>query len=123
LERNRSETRLLLFDHYHGAMCRVAQSETAFPVREPGFGYLVQAEWRDSADASDQRGWVDQTSAALAPFAAEIAYSANLGDEGSDGVRRCYGPNYPRLSAIKRKYDPDNLFRMNQNILPAAQTR
>lgn len=120
-QRNRSEKKLILFDHYHGEMCRVAQGETAFAVREPGFGFLVQAEWRDSADARDQRQWVDQTMDALAPFAADIAYSANLGDEGHDRVRRCYGPNYSRLSEIKRKYDPDNLFRMNHNILPSAE--
>jgi FAD/FMN-containing dehydrogenase len=118
-ERNGSQTKLLWFDHYHGAMCRVAQDATAFPVREPGFGFLVQAEWRDPAETVSQTAWVDETMDAIAPFFTDVAYSANLGDEGADRVRRCYGPNYARLSALKRKYDPDNVLRLNQNILPA----
>ncbi len=120
-ERNSSQTRLLWLDHYHGAMCRVAQDATAFPVREPGFGFLVQAEWRDPAETGSQTAWVDETMDAMAPFLSDLAYPANLGDEGPDRVRRCYGPNYTRLSALKRKYDPDNVFRLNQNILPATE--
>jgi hypothetical protein len=117
-EGNSSQSKLLWFDHYHGAMSRIAQDATAFAVREPGFGFLVEAEWLGPADTGPQTAWVDRTMDSMAPFLADIAYAANLGDEGTDRVRRCYGPNYARLSAIKRKYDPDNLFRLNQNILP-----
>lgn len=118
--RNVSAERSLWLDHYHGAMCRVAQDATAFAVRENGYGFLIQSEWRAPAEASDQIAWVNQTSDAMAPFAADIAYVANLGDETPDRIRRCYGPNYPRLAMLKRKYDPDNFFRLNQNIAPVS---
>ena len=116
--RNTSPARLISLDHYHGAMCRVAQEATAFSVRENGFGFLVQSEWDKPEEASVQIAWIDATIAALSPFSSQTAYVANLGDEGPDRIKRCYGPNYPRLAALKRKYDPDNFFRLNQNILP-----
>jgi FAD/FMN-containing dehydrogenase len=114
-----SPSKLLWLDHYHGAMCRVAQSATAFSVRETGFSFLIQSEWSAPQEARTETEWVDRAVEALAPFASDIGYVANLGEEGTDRVKRCYGPNYPRLAEIKRKYDPDNFFRMNQNILPA----
>ena len=117
--RNPSPIKLLWLDHYHGAMCRVAQDATAFSVRETGYGLMVQSEWSTPADARRQTAWVDETMKAMTPFTADIIYVASLGEEGSDRVRRCYGPNYPRLAALKRKYDPDNFFRLNQNIMPA----
>jgi len=116
--RNTSPARLISLDHYHGAMCRVAQEATAFSVRENGFGFLVQSEWDKPEEASVQIAWIDATIAALSPFSSQTAYVANLGDERPDRIKRCYGPNYPRLAALKRKYDPDNFFRLNQNILP-----
>lgn len=118
--RNFSAARSFWLDHYHGAMCRVPQGATAFSVREPGFGFLIQSEWSTPAEIRAQTAWVDETMEAMKPFAAGISYVANLGDEGPDGVRRCYGPNYPRLAALKRKYDPENLFRLNQNIPPGS---
>jgi hypothetical protein len=106
------------FDHYHGAMCRVPQQATAFPVREPGFGYLVQSEWDTAAQARVQIEWVERSVEAMTPLSAEVAYVANLGQESHDRIRGCYGPNYGRLAALKGKYDPANFFRLNQNIPP-----
>jgi FAD binding domain/Berberine and berberine like len=121
IARDASPERLLWMDYYHGAMCRVAQSATAFSVRESGYSFLIQSEWSAPQQAPAHIAWVDETVAALVPFSTETVYVANLGEEGSDRVRRCYGPNYARLAEIKRKYDPDNFFRLNQNILPAAR--
>ena len=115
---NQSTAKSLWMDFYHGAMCRIAQSATAFPVRESGYGFLIQSQWNADAVAPDQIQWVDDTIGALAPFAADLSYVANLGDETPERIRRCYGPNYARLAELKRKYDPDNLFRLNQNIAP-----
>ena len=116
---NPAASKLFFLDHYHGAMSRVPQDTTAFSVREPGFGFLVQSDWSTSDEARLQTAWVDETTQAMKPFASDIVYVASLGDEGPDRVKRCYGPNYARLAALKRKYDPDNFFRLNQNILPA----
>ena len=56
--------------------------------------------------------------AVLRPFAMDAVYVNNLGDEGPDRVKAAFGENYDRLLRLKRKYDPNNLFRLNQNIRP-----
>ncbi|MCX2728471.1 BBE domain-containing protein [Thermomicrobium sp. 4228-Ro] len=53
------------------------------------------------------------------PALPKAVYVNELGDEGNERVRAAYGPNYERLSQLKRRYDPNNLFRLSQNILPA----
>jgi FAD/FMN-containing dehydrogenase len=118
--RNPSAAKLFWLDHYHGAMCRIAQEASAFAVREPGYGFLVYSEWRDPREAPQQVRWVDGAIEAMRPFSAEVCYVANLGDEPPDRIRACYGPNYARLAALKKNYDPDNFFRLNQNIPPAT---
>jgi Berberine and berberine like. len=65
--------------------------------------------------------WARAFWAAMRPFATGGVYVNNLGEEGEDRVRAAYGANYARLAALKAKYDPDNLFRLNQNIRPAGQ--
>jgi hypothetical protein len=57
----------------------------------------------------------------MQPFFEEGVYVNNLGDEGEDRVQAAYGANYGRLATLKEKYDPTNLFRLNQNIRPTAQ--
>ena len=118
--RNPSTAKLFWFDHYHGAMCRIAQEASAFAVREPGYGFLVRSEWRDPREAPRQIRWVEGAIEAMRPFSAEVCYVANLGDEPPDRIRACYGPNYGRLVALKKNYDPDNFFRLNQNIPPTS---
>ena len=56
----------------------------------------------------------------MRPFSTGAVYVNNLGDEGEDRVRAAYGPNYQKLVALKNKYDPTNLFRLNQNIRPTV---
>jgi FAD/FMN-containing dehydrogenase len=58
----------------------------------------------------------------MRPHLEESVYVNNLGDEGPSRVRAAYGENYSRLAAVKRTYDPGNIFRANQNIDPAAET-
>ena len=58
----------------------------------------------------------------MQPHLEESVYVNNLGDEGPGRVQAAYGVNYPRLAAMKRTYDPDNLFRANQNIDPSTDT-
>ena len=56
----------------------------------------------------------------MRPFGTNGVYVNNLGDEGEDRVRAAYGANYQRLAALKRKFDPANLFRANQNVRPVG---
>lgn len=105
--------------HWHGAPCRIPLDAAAFPLREPGFNFLVTALWNDPAQQDTCIGWVEEVWNAVAPYTIG-AYSNLMEDEGAKRVLEAYGKNYSRLVKLKRKYDPKNLFRLNQNINPAA---
>ena len=102
-----------------GAVGRVGNEESAFNGRTAGFTYNIGActETRDGFE--QERDWVRDFWSALAPWH-EGVYVNFLGDEGADRVREAYGSaKYDRLQVLKRKYDPDNFFRFNQNISPS----
>ena len=101
----------------HGAATRVGVTETAFAFREEHFEVMHLAGWEDGAEAQHVH-WVRQSWQALQPFASQHAYVNFLDYEGTARVRAAYGPNYERLVALKTKYDPDNVFHLNQNIKP-----
>jgi FAD/FMN-containing dehydrogenase len=110
----------LLIEHFHGAAVRVGVSDTAFPHRTAGYNLLVLGQWLDPAQGERCTAWVRETFAAMQPFMASGRYVNYLGDEeGGDPVAAAYGPNYARLQRLKATYDPDNFFRLNQNIRPA----
>jgi len=110
----------ILFEHFHGAACRKAVTDTAFPHRAPGFNFLGLGEWKDAGDSARQIAWVRDTYAAMKPFMTAGRYVNYLSDdEMGDGASAAFGPNQARLREIKRKYDPANVFHLNQNIAPA----
>jgi FAD/FMN-containing dehydrogenase len=109
----------LLLEHIHGAATRVGVSETAFPHRHEGYNFLVVSEWLDPADNAQNIAWARESYDAMRPSFAAGRYVNYLGDDdGEDAVAAAYGPNYQRLRALKAKYDPANLFHLNQNIEP-----
>jgi len=109
----------IYIERMHGAAARVGVDDTAFPLRSPGYNVLVLAQWTDPADDERCTAWARETYAAIKPFVALGRYVNYLDDdEPGDQVAVAYGPNYRRLREIKAKYDPDNFFRMNQNIRP-----
>ena len=109
----------LLIEQFGGAVARVAADETPFAHRDALFNFAVIARWTDPATASTHIDWARRTSEAVHPFASGGVYVNYLGAEGRDRIRAAYGAaKYERLVAVKRKYDPTNLFRVNQNILP-----
>jgi FAD/FMN-containing dehydrogenase len=109
----------MLFEHFHGAVTRIGESETAVPHREPGWNLLVPSVWTDPADTDANIRWTRETFAALGPQFATRRWLNYLGDDqGDDAIRAAYGPNYERLRDIKRHYDPDNVFHLNHNIAP-----
>jgi FAD/FMN-containing dehydrogenase len=110
----------LLLEHIHGAATRVGIGETAFPHRREGYNFLVVSEWLDSADNAQNIAWARESYDAMRPSFSAGRYVNYLGDDdGEDAVAAAYGPNYQRLRALKAKYDPANLFHLNQNIRPA----
>ena len=105
--------------HVGGAMARVAADATAYPQRKAHFIMNVHTRWREAADDAACIGWARKLFQAAAPYALGSAYVNFMPDDEGDRIEKVYGPNFKRLAAIKRKYDPNNLFRSNQNIKPA----
>jgi FAD/FMN-containing dehydrogenase len=111
----------LLLEHLHGAVTRINPVDTAFPHRAEGFNLLFLSEWHDPKQNDACVAWARESYAAVQSFVGVNRYVNYLdGDERSDAIAAAYGPNYLRLQQIKAKYDPTNLFHMNQNILPRA---
>jgi FAD/FMN-containing dehydrogenase len=102
-----------------GAMARVPVDATAFAHRDKAFYVAADNAWEDESRPEPHVAWAHAFGQAVRPHA-DGAYSGFLEDEGEDRVRAAYSPEtYTRLAAIKRRYDPDNLFRLNPNIQPA----
>jgi FAD/FMN-containing dehydrogenase len=109
----------VLLEHFHGAVTRVGISDTAYPHRAEGYNLLVLSQWMDPKHNEACIGWARDAYATLQPFVGSGRYVNYLGDdERDDVVAAAYGPNYQRLQRIKASYDPENVFRMNQNIRP-----
>ncbi|MCA1844426.1 MAG: FAD-binding oxidoreductase, partial [Actinobacteria bacterium] len=104
-----------ILEQFHGAVTRVAATDTAYPHREPGWNLIVISEWLDAMDDDANVAWAKETFGTMASFMVEGAYVNYLGDDEADRVRAAYGPNWDRLVALKRRMDPDNFFRLNQN--------
>ena len=103
-----------------GAMSRVPAEETAFGDRSAAFLLEISSTWADPQDSGRNIGWTRDFWADMKRFSSGGVYLnfPGLGEEGEDLVRAAYGANYERLVALKNKYDPQNLFRLNQNIKP-----
>ena len=101
-----------------GAAHRVGKNDTAFSYRDANYTHVLAAMYPDPADTQKNVEWVRTYWDALHPYSAGGAYVNFMMDEGDDRIAASYRDNYKRLVEIKRKYDPNNLFCMNQNIKP-----
>jgi FAD/FMN-containing dehydrogenase len=109
----------ILLEHFHGAVTRVGVTETAVPHRDEGWNLLLPGVWMDPADSDANIAWGRETFAAMRPHFGTGRWLNYLGDDqADDAIRAAYGPNYSRLVEIKRRYDPDNVFHLNHNIVP-----
>jgi FAD/FMN-containing dehydrogenase len=102
-----------------GAAARVPVDATAFPHRAEQYDLLILTQWSDPGRSDEHVGWTRSAFDALRPHLEDAVYVNNLGAEGAERVRSAYGPNHARLAALKRTYDPTNVFRLNQNVPPA----
>jgi FAD/FMN-containing dehydrogenase len=104
---------------YGGAIADVPDDDTAFSHRDAMFEYVAGTGWTRSDEDDARIAAARRCAAALEPYA-KGAYVNTMGDEGVAGVRRAYPPHkLARLTALKDRYDPDNVFRLNQNIAPS----
>jgi FAD/FMN-containing dehydrogenase len=104
-----------------GAAARVADDATPFAYREGGWAGVIVGVDPDPANAALITSWAREYWEELHPTSAGGAYINFMGEEGQDRVRASYLGNYDRLAQVKAHYDPDNVFHINQNILPAAR--
>ena len=118
---NRAESplSLVLIEHLGGAVARVAADATAFAHRHATYNLAIIGRWLESADAETTIAWARGFHEAITPYAAGV-YMNYLGvGDGQERVREAYDAEvYERLVALKREYDPTNLFHRNQNIRP-----
>jgi FAD/FMN-containing dehydrogenase len=102
----------------NGACHRVASDATAFAYRDATFATVIAGMWPDAAQNEDNIAWVRDFYEATAPHSEEGGYINFMASDDQDRIRANYRENYDRLVDVKRKYDPDNLFHLNQNIRP-----
>ena len=107
----------------NGAAARVGKTETAWNYRSANWSQVMVGVDPDPANKEKISKWAKDYFNALHPFSAGGAYVNFMMDEGEERVKATYGDNYQRLAEIKAKYDPTNLFRVNQNIKPAGTKR
>jgi FAD/FMN-containing dehydrogenase len=105
---------------YLGAVTRVDATATAFAHRAPGYSLLIVSQWPDARETEPNITWARETFDALHPYLANRSYVNNLTAEDGRMVHQVWGANYERLVTIKRRYDPDNVFRLNHNIDPGS---
>ncbi len=111
---------MVLFFHLHGAAARIDRDATAFGLRDDQWDYDVISQWTDPAEAAQHIQWTRDFWNAVEPFASGEVYVNHLDAEEAGRIRAAYHHNYDRLVALKNKYDPTNLFRLNQNIRPTV---
>ena len=117
---DRARTSVVAYRASGGESGRVANDATAFSHRDTIGNLLAIADWRHGDDPTEHISWLRQYWASLEPFTKGF-YSNDSGVEATDAtVHANYGRNYKRLVAIKNKYDPTNLFRLNANVEPSV---
>jgi FAD/FMN-containing dehydrogenase len=123
VSRTPSPLTIVYLEQVHGAAARVAVAETAFPHRGDRWDFAILTQWAEPREAEVNIAWTKEFFEAMRPHLDESVYVNNLGEEGDDRVRAAFGMNYERLAALKRKYDPENFFRLNQNVRPRDTAR
>jgi FAD/FMN-containing dehydrogenase len=113
---------LVIVRHLGGAISRVGAAETAFGDRSSEWMLSIDSSWLDPADDEENIAYTRAFWDAAVPFSDGKTYFnfPGLFEEGDAAVRSSYGANHARLTRIKAAYDPENVFRLNQNIRPAA---
>ena len=115
-----SESSGITLTYWHGPWSSKPHNN-AFGFRRTGFEYWVHSYWKKASEYDRSWNWVERFFSALEPHSSGAVYVNGLENEDETRVRAAYGEHYARLSEIKSTYDPDNFFRVNQNIKPGIQ--
>ena len=106
--------------HLGGAIQRAGPDAAAFGHRGAGFDFTILTVWKDPAEDAEHMGWARDLFTAMEPYSTGVSVN-NLGSEGADRVKAAYAPDtFQHLVQLKSTYDPDNIFRVNQNVAPRA---
>jgi hypothetical protein len=108
----------VVVEYYGGAAGRVSVSESAFAQRHAQYSINITAQCTDPGESLRQSEGARGLADSMRPFSSGGYLLNFLGDEGEDTIKATFGPNYDRLRAVKKKYDPKNFFSLNQNIKP-----
>jgi FAD/FMN-containing dehydrogenase len=111
---------VIILQQAGGETARRGAGDTAYGNRDANWNFIPCAISEDPAEDARNMAWVRSVFDAMRPFATGGVYVNDLGEEGEDRIRAAYGANYDRLARVKARFDPANLFRLNQNIQPAA---
>jgi FAD/FMN-containing dehydrogenase len=109
----------VLVQTVRGAAARVPSDAMAFAHRSLPYAPVIASQWTDAAETERNIKWAREFASALQPFAGSAVYVNDMSHDDADRVPAAYGTNYERLAALKKTYDPDNLFRLNPNIRPS----
>lgn len=110
----------VVIEYYGGAAGRIGISQTAFAQRQAEYDIGYMAQWTDPAEKDVHVAWARDMAEALRPHTSGGHLLNFLGEESPDMIQAAFGPNYARLTQVKKKYDPTNFFSINQNVKPAA---
>jgi len=112
----------LIIERPHGAALRHDPASTAFPHRSPGFSILILGQWQTADKSEENLFWVRETFDRLGPHAGSGVYGNYLGEDDLQArLDEAFGGNLGRLRALKDRFDPENVFHLNQNIRPSSQ--
>jgi len=108
----------LIVEHLHGVASRVPVDSTACTLRMTGFNVVIISQWTHADDTERNIAWARETFSSLTPYLAPTRYVNYLEGDATEPAAAAYGPNLRRLRDVKTKWDPDNFFHKNVNILP-----
>jgi hypothetical protein len=107
-----------VIEHYAGAAGPVPNDATAYPHRHLPWDIIFGSQWTDPTETATHRDWARFGEERLQAFSANAHLLSALDVESEEIIHTAFGPNLARLTAVKKKYDPTNFFRVNQNIRP-----
>jgi hypothetical protein len=110
----------VVIEHLGGAVSRVGDGDTAFSHRRTPYSVTAASLWREASQSDRNIGWTRRLWDAIRTPSDAVYVNYLSQDEGDQRMRAAYGSNYDRLVALKNRYDPRNLFRVNQNIKPTV---